>query len=1305
MKCAACGFDNDGDAGFCENCGETMTHTCAACGSVLKPGARFCKKCGTSVARPAAAAQAGAVTEDERRDRLTALRQYAPQDLQDKILTARDPQEGERKPVTILFTDIVDSTALAEKLDPEEWKEIVNGAHRRVSEAVYRYEGTVAQLLGDGVLAFFGAPVTHEDDPLRAVRAGLDIQRSIEEYSRELQGYIENFQLRVGIHSGTVVVGPVGSDLHMEYLAIGDAPNLAARLQSAAQPGKVLISAATARLVRPAFDLDDLGEISVKGKAGTIQVFEVAGRKAVPGSGRGIAGLSAPLVGRAAEMGALSQALAELSSGRGGIVSILGEAGIGKSRLLAEARQGPGQGLRWLEGRSLSYGQALPFWSLIELVKQDLGLGEADPEARVLAVLRRRVNALFGERANEVLPYLAHWIGVHPVGELGERVRGLDGETLKRQALLGLVEYFKRAAAEQPLVLVFEDLHWADPSTLEGLEKLLALTDRAALLLLLPARTEREHGSWKLKLKAESEYAHRFTQIELKPLSGADTDLLVERMLAEASLPDSVHRLILERSEGNPFYLEEIVRNLIEQGVLVREGQTWKAGSEIARVEIPATLQGVLLARIDRLNEDVRRTLELASVIGKTFLYRLLEAISEAERHLDEHLSQLQRSDLVREKTRRPELEYMFKHALTQEAAYNSLLIERRTEFHRKVGEALEQLFADRQPELYGLLAHHFDAAGDSERAIGYWIKAGDKARLENSQAEAIQSYQRALAQLNQTEECEQTIKTWLKLGLCYQINFEFELAHQAYEAAFVLEREFRANHPHTQAGGTQQEQPCRLRICYSGMPIETLDPAMSYNTNSMVMAKNVFAGLAELDCETNVVPHVARSWEVLDGGTRYLFHLRDDVRWTDGTPVTAEDFEWTWKHNLARVATSYPGSLLDDIVGARDIREGRVPDPDRVGVRALDPMTFEVRLITPVAHFIYLVTQPFTYPLPRAVLERYGEDWWRPEYILSNGAFRLLEFDQRHILLARNPDYFGEFPGNLDQFEYNRLDSKADMLHAYQNGLADFVEDINLRDVPTGVPDNEREEIEGLNTAALILNATEPPLDDVRLRRAIAHVVDRGKLYEVASGMRLAWHGGGIIPPEMAGHSPELGLGFDLERAQQYLAEAGYPRGKNLALLKWNIFQSASQALLEELKRQLSDPLGIQVEMVPMSWEVPWENNKGFHIQTVSYEADYPDPENCLRQCSYYLILCNQGWRHPRFEQLVAEAVRTADRAQRLALYREADRILVDEEVVVIPLSYGYFNRRNLLKPWIKGLKLNAIGEWSLKDITIEPH
>ena len=1291
MKCQNCSHDNPTDARFCQNCGQPLERVCQSCGTLNTTSARFCKQCGTPLAETAG--------------RLGALRQSAPQALQEKMRAALANLEGERKPVTILFTDIVGSTSYAEKLDPEEWKEIVSGAHQRVSQAVYRYEGTIAQLLGDGVLAFFGAPITHEDDPIRAVRAALDIQRSITDYSRQLEGYIDHFQMRIGINTGTVIVGALGSDMHLEYTAIGDAVNLAARLQTAAQPGHVLISEGTERMVKAAFDLKDMGEIQVKGKAAPVRVFEVVELKGLPASGRGIEGLFSPLVGRRPEMVALRAALDQAAAGYGHIVTILGEAGIGKSRLVEEARtERLGSPLRWLEGRALSYGQTLSFWAINQLIKNDLGLSDADPEAKIKVAMRRRGNELFGARAADVLPYLAYLLGVHLDEESLQRVQQLDGETLKRQTLWAIGEYFQRLAQEQPTVLILEDLHWADPSTLEALEKLLALSDRAPMMLLLLARIEREHGSWQIKVRAESDYAHRYTEIILKPLSSEDSDHLVNHLLEEANLPDGARRLILERSEGNPFYLEEIIRSLIEQQALVPEGQTWRATAEIANVEIPPTLQGVLLARIDRLQEDVRRTLQLASVIGKSFLFRLLEAIAAAERQLDEHLSLLQRADLVREKTRRPELEYMFKHSLTQEAAYNSLLIERRKEFHQKVGEALEQLFAERAEEFYGLLAHHFDAAGNQAKAIDYLIKAGDNSRLEDAHEEATKFYQRAIELLNQSGDIDRASKTWLKLGLIHQTNFEFEKAHQANETAFALERQLQARRLQTRSRPGRTEGSEIMRRAGYGRQVSTLDPSKCIYTDETWISNHLFVGLVEFDAETNVVPHAARSWEVLDGGTRYVFHLRDDIRWTDGTLLTALDFERTWKRNLAPGIEVTYKPYLDDIVGARDYREGKETDPNRVGVRALDPLTLEVRLIAPVAYFIYLVAHPITFPLPLKIVEEYGEDWWKPEHIISNGAFRLVEFDAGHGLLERNPDYFGEFSGNLSQFTWRVFDGPAAVVQEYLAGRADYAVGLVTREVPADIPRSEFFHEQHLSTGGWNLMPDRPPLDDVRVRRAIVHAMDREQLRKFL-GAQSPLIPGGIVPPGMAGHSPELGLEFNPERALQLLAEAGYPDVQSFPVLKYYYPESVqNRVLAEELKRQLFADVGIQIQPAPMGWDVSWLKVEDSHLQFGGWIADYPDADNFLRQSTFYQLPRNQGWRHPHLDRLLEEAAHTTDRARRLAMYREADRILVNEEAVMAPFGYSTGPFIDLLKPWVKGLKYNALAYYSLKDIVIEP-
>jgi class 3 adenylate cyclase len=862
LECPTCSFKNAADAKFCESCGAHLVRICLSCGMENTPKAKFCKNCGVNLKD---------LSVPEPDTRLKTLQQTAPRGLQEKMRQARKVIEGERRPVTILFVDIVGSTPMAEKLDPEEWKEVVAGAHQRVSDAIYRYEGTIAQLLGDGVLAFFGAPITHEDDPIRAVHAALDIQDAIADYRQELGSLVDDFQMRIGIHSGTVVIGDIGTDLHMEYLAIGDAVNLAARLQSAAQPGKVLLSEASANLVKSAFDLKDLGEIEVKGKSQALAVFELEKAKVIPGSGRGIEGLFSPLVGREHEFEVLHSSVTSLSEGHGQIVTLLGDAGIGKTRLLEEVRAlvGEGQGeqtakstpsssIRWLEGRSLSYGIGLSFWTITQLFLGDLGLSDGAPEARIKVALRRRVGELFGEDRAEVLPFLFHLIGVKQEKEEGEFIQRLDSEALKRQVLYSVCEYFARVADIKPTVLVFEDMHWADPSTLEALGQLLAITDRVPLMILMIMRIDRDHGSWQLKLKAETDFGHRYREIHLKRLSLPESDQLVNNLLEIAELPKSIRDLIMARSEGNPFYLEEIIRSLIDQGVVMHEDNTWRAVREITEVTIPDTLHGVILARIDRLEEDVRSTLQMAAVIGKSFMYRLLEAIAEAEHHLDAHLAKLQRADLVREKVRWPDLEYIFKHSLTQEAAYNSLLIERRKIFHLRVGEAIETLFPDRREEFLGLLARHFEAAEANEKAVDYLLRAGDKARLEDALEEATDYYHCALKLLERMGDDGRASRTWLKIGLIHQTNFDFATAHKANEKAFALELKVKNRWAASTELDRQSLQPLQTLRFAVERYLGSLDPGKVITTAQAQIVGDLFAGLVKLDSETNVVPHVA---------------------------------------------------------------------------------------------------------------------------------------------------------------------------------------------------------------------------------------------------------------------------------------------------------------------------------------------------------------------------------------------------------------------------------------------------------------
>jgi tetratricopeptide (TPR) repeat protein len=495
----------------------------------------------------------------------------------------------------------------------------------------------------------------------------------------------------------------------------------------------------------------------------------------------------------------------------------------------------------------------------------------------IIVALRRRVKELFGEeKIDEALPYLAHLLGLKGEVKTEEHIQSLDGETLKQRTLTSVSDYFGRAANERPTVLVFEDLHWSDPSSLETLGDLLALTDRVPLMILMLMRIDRDHGSWGVKFKAETDFPHRTTEIQLRRLSAGDSSSLLEQLLGETKLPGEILRTIMERSEGNPFYLEEVIRHLMEQDLIIQDEQGWHATEELEEMSIPDTLQGVLLARIDRLEVDVRRTLQMAAVIGKSFLYRILETISEAEMQLDTHLSQLQRVDLVREKARLPELEYIFKHALTQEAAYNSLLHERRKVFHLKVGEALEELFPDRLDEFSGLMAYHFEAAEVLEKALGYLQRAGDQARQSYAHQEAIDFYERALVILREQEEYDRAARTLMKLGLTYHTAFNFKRSRGAYDEAFTMRQR-----ESTSGKETLEPAPHPFRLVSTEPP--TLDPSICLDTTSGMFIKQIFCGLVEIGVGWEIIPDVAQRWEISEDGRRYVFHLRDDVTWSAG--------------------------------------------------------------------------------------------------------------------------------------------------------------------------------------------------------------------------------------------------------------------------------------------------------------------------------------------------------------------------------------------------------------------------------------
>ncbi|OQA23287.1 MAG: Adenylate cyclase 2 [Chloroflexi bacterium ADurb.Bin360] len=660
---------------------------------------------------------------------------------------------GERKAITVLLADVKGSTDLAEQLPVEEWVEVMNRLFHLLENEIYRLGGEVNQFRGDGLLAFFGATVTHEDDPERAVLAALAMQQAATRYAAALlarRGI--TLQLRVGIHTGEVIVMQVGdARQHSEDTAMGRTVALAARMESACEPGTVLVTASTYYLVAPRFEWLPVGKLTVKGFSQPVSAYRPLARLPWAGSTRGIPGLYSPLVGRDAERWALHSALARVQAGLGGIVTLVGEAGLGKSRLVTETHSQFAAGeLAWVEGRCLSYGAADAFHLWRDVLRSLFALPSGVPCATAREALRGGVAEMCLEGAEEVYACLADLL-ITP----GES--DLESEDLveySRQRTFAVIETVLRAASQRcPLVIVCEDLHWADPISLALLEHALPLCERYPVLFLCVMRPDVGQPSWRLRALIAERHAARHTDLWLKPLNPLESEALVGNLLRVAILPAELRSHILDRAEGNPFYVEEIVRSLMDTGVIRYDPGLglWQLTQEPAAVTIPDTLQGVLLARMDRLPAEARRVLQVAAVIGRLFPYSVLAAILPTDFNLDRQLAVLEETGMVRERVREPERELIFKHQLTQEAAYSGLLSAERRALHREVAQAIKALFPDRLWAHAGLLAHHWQAAGEPNRAIPHLVRAGGAAVTRSAHAEAEAYLRRALVLAQET--------------------------------------------------------------------------------------------------------------------------------------------------------------------------------------------------------------------------------------------------------------------------------------------------------------------------------------------------------------------------------------------------------------------------------------------------------------------------------------------------------------------------------------------------------------------------
>jgi class 3 adenylate cyclase/tetratricopeptide (TPR) repeat protein len=738
MGCPSCGAENPAVAKFCEQCGARLARRCPSCGHEVSATARFCLECGQRLeAAPAGPpASSGAPTPSPGT--------YTPRHLAEKILASRAGLEGERKQVTVLFADIVGSTELIQDLDPEDAQRLLDGVVQRMMEAVHRYEGTVSRLMGDGLMALFGAPIGHEDHAVRACYAALAMQDGIRRYADELRReHGLEVEVRVGLNSGEVIVRLISDDLHMDYTAMGQTVHLASRMEQLARASTTRLTARTLALVEGYVRVRSLGPVPVKGLPEPLEAFELIGATAIrtrlqAAAARGLT----RFVGRQAEMEALHAVLERARSGHGEVAALVGEPGVGKSRLVWELTHSHRtQGWAILESGSVSYGKATSYLPVIDLLKAYCRI-ERQEDARAV---REKVTGklLTLDRALEaILPPLLTLLDI-PIDDADwDR---LDPPQRRRQTIDAVKRLLLRESREQPLLLVFEDLHWIDTETQAVLDSLVESLPTAQILLLVNYRPEYTHG-----------WGNRgyYTQLRIDPLGQDSAEELLASLLGEDPSVGSVRPLLLERTGGNPFFLEECVRSLVETAALVSERGGYRLGHDLASIQVPSTVQAILAARIDRLPPGQKRLLQTAAVVGKDVPLALLEAIAGLSvDDLQRGLAQLQAAEFLYEASLFPEPEYTFKHALTHEVTYTSLLQERRRALHERVMNAIERLYPGRLDERVEVLAHHALNAESWQPALTYSRQAGARATERVAPREAMRHLEQALLALSHLPE------------------------------------------------------------------------------------------------------------------------------------------------------------------------------------------------------------------------------------------------------------------------------------------------------------------------------------------------------------------------------------------------------------------------------------------------------------------------------------------------------------------------------------------------------------------------
>ena len=762
-----------------------MSTLCKACDFDNPPGMRFCGNCGTRLAEPDAPPQTVETSPGD-------LGVMMGADLIARFRAAGLQAAGQRRNVTVLFVDLTDYTGLSELIDSEDLYEIVQEFINMLVAAVYKYDGMVDKIVGDGLMALFGAPIGHENNAELAIRSALDMQSGLKVINEKFHERLgQNLQMHIGLHSGTVIVGGMGSNMLMDYTAIGDTVNLAHRLEEAADPGVILVSESVYRQTRMLFDYTELPDLSLKGIQRKVTGHKVEGSKVRPGRVRGVEGLSSPMVGRELELAQLSDAVYRaIDRQQIGFAMVFGEAGIGKSRLLLELRtQLQTKNIAIFEGQSLTYRRSVAYWIFLDLMRNYLGISANAPEAQVRARLSERVEHALGNSAADSIPFLEHLLSLKPSNpSVATRINQLDADQLQQQIFIAVRDLFIAESKKQPVLLILDDLHWADDASLELLRFLLTTGLSSTLFICGISRPVEAEMLQKTVERAKNRLTDRYLQIQLQSLPQEKSEQLLNQLLTIPDFPKELREKIVQSASGVPFYLEEILRMLIDEAIIYLDGVHWRLypGADISTLGVPDNLQALILARFDRLDQQQRRILQVAAVIGREFSVALVESILPglSGSWIEDQLQHLTRRGFIVPQMVSHQADYAFRHALTSDAIYSTLLRRDRGELHGQVGAAIEKIYGDRLNEYIYLLARHYSWSPRLDQALHYSILAGQKSARDFLNVQAREYFEQALGLLDQVDHSpSQALDVYFGIGDALVFNGEYENARQKYRS------------------------------------------------------------------------------------------------------------------------------------------------------------------------------------------------------------------------------------------------------------------------------------------------------------------------------------------------------------------------------------------------------------------------------------------------------------------------------------------------------------------------------------------